>query len=343
MKKYSVIIIGAGPGGLCCATLLARHGLDVLVIERKKTIGPKPCGGGITWRGLIQRVPEKLITRSFVAQHVQTNFQNFVISSPTPMVATVNRRHLGQWMAQQARDQGARLLTGASVKKIHANSVTLTDDNGREQRYGYRYLVGADGSSSMLRKYLRLDTTHMGLGIQYLVPGHFANMEWHLNTRLLGNGYCWIFPSQEFASIGIYTDGRQLSTGEMLKRLQQWATGQGINLHGLKPQAGRINYDYQGWRFGNKILVGDAAGLASGLTGEGIYPAIVSGEAAAYSILNPEYRAVNLLQLIRKQQIHRQILAISGKNPFVCSLVMELLAIGLRASLIAFSKLEMAD
>ena len=45
----NAVIVGAGPGGLACARLLAEHGLDVLVLERKKEAGPKVCGGGITW------------------------------------------------------------------------------------------------------------------------------------------------------------------------------------------------------------------------------------------------------------------------------------------------------
>ena len=63
MDSFSVIIVGAGPGGLACATLLAGHGLDVLVLEKKPVPGPKVCGGGITWRGLIQRVPESLVDK----------------------------------------------------------------------------------------------------------------------------------------------------------------------------------------------------------------------------------------------------------------------------------------
>ena len=61
MQTYSVIIIGAGPGGLACARLLAEQGMDVLVLERKSIVGPKVCGGGITWDGLLGRVPMNLI------------------------------------------------------------------------------------------------------------------------------------------------------------------------------------------------------------------------------------------------------------------------------------------
>lgn len=67
-------------------------------------------------------------------------------------------------------------------------------------------------------------------------------------------------------------------------------------------QAAPINFDFRGFNFGNKFLIGDAAGFASGLTGEGIYFAIVSGREIAKKILDPNY---NLLYLKRILKIKR--------------------------------------
>lgn len=343
MPNFAAIVIGAGPAGLSCARLLAENGTKVLVLERKNIIGPKVCGGGITWKGLIQRVPERLIDRSFTVQHIFSNYQKIRITSPSPIVATVSRKKLGQWMYRQAVTAGACVMTGMTAKKINQHCVTAVDDTGMEHCFSYRYLIGADGSRSLLRKYLRLDSGCMGIGIHYQIPGAFDTMEWHLDTKLFGNGYSWIFPYQNHASIGIYTDGTALHPKEMVQRLLNWAVGYGINLRGLKPRAGLINYDYQGWRFGNKMLIGDAAGLASGLTGEGMYPAIVSGEAAARSIIDPFDQAEDLNRLIRKQQNHRQILKISGRNSTICTMTMEMLTLGLRTGAIPFTKLAMAD
>ena len=65
------------------------------------------------------------------------------------------------------------------------------------------------------------------------------------------------------------------------------------------------------------MLIGDAAGLASGLTGEGMYSALVSGETAARVILNPEYDCHELQLLIKKQQKHRRIVEFSAKHTLV--------------------------
>ena len=93
----------------------------------------------------------------------------------------------------------------------------------------------------------------------------------------------------------------------MLHSLVRWADDQKISLAGLKPRAGLINFDYRGWRFNNIMLIGDAAGLASGLTGEGMYPALVSGETAAKIIINPDYDCSELQRIITKQKYHQRI------------------------------------
>jgi geranylgeranyl reductase len=337
MQSFSVVIVGAGPGGLACAKVLAKHDIDVLVLERKSTIGPKVCGGGITWAVLTKRIPENLIDRSFTAQHIRSNLQSTVISSSQPIISTIRREILGQWMLNQAEKAGAVIKNSCSVKSITKKSVETNQGT-----FGYHYLIGADGSSSIVRKYLNLETEKTGVGIQFMVPGHFKKMEWHLNASLFKNGYCWIFPYHDMASVGIYGTKPQNNPKDMLVSLKKWSARYEIPVKGLKPKAGTINYDYRGWRFGSTMLVGDAAGLASGLTGEGIYPALVSGETAAKTIINPDYDSRELQKLIRKQQKHQRILDLSAKHKSVNILTMEILILALRAGIIPFSMLEMA-
>ena len=338
MQSFSVVIVGAGPGGLACARLLAEHGLDVLVLERNSVIGPKVCGGGITWDGLIKRVPEHLIDGAFPSQHIRSNYQQTIIQSSDPIVATIRRDVLGKWMCQQAENAGAVIKTSCPVNRIDSDSVSTN-----QGKFGYRYLIGADGSSSIVRKYLRLATKKVGVGIHFLVPGNFEKMEWHLNNRLFNNGYGWIFPYQDMASVGIYGVKPSNNPKKMLANLRQWAKQQKISLDGLKPKAGLINFDYKGWRFGNKMLIGDAAGLSSGLTGEGMYSALVSGEAAARVILDQEYECRELQLLITKQKKHQRIVEFSAKNKLLNITLMEILILALRTGIIPFSMLEMAD
>ena len=114
-----------------------------------------------------------------------------------------------------------------------------------------------------------------------------------------------------------------------------------INYAGLQPEAANIAFDYQGHQFGNIFLIGDAAGLASGLTGEGILPAIISGEEIAKLIINPGYASNKLTNLIKNHSLHTRILLLSGKSTFHCRTIMESLVLALRLKLVPFSALEM--
>ena len=338
MQSFTVIIVGAGPGGLACARLLAEHGLDVLVLERKPVAGPKVCGGGITWDGLIKRVPGHLVEGAFPKQYIRSNYQHAVVKADAPIVATIRREVLGDWMYHQAQEAGAEIKTSCLVHRITPAAVKTSLGD-----FGYRYLIGADGSGSMVRKYLRLATGRVGVGIHFQVPGNFDRMEWHLNDALFNNGYGWIFPFRDMASVGIYGAKPNNNPRQMLNSLKCWTDEQNIPVSGLKPKAGLINFDYNGWRFNNIMLIGDAAGLASGLTGEGIYPALVSGETAARVILNPDHDCAELQRLLAKQKKHRRIVEFSAKNRLVNIATMEILVLALRMGLIPFSMLEMAD
>lgn len=337
MQEYHTIIVGGGPGGLACATLLARAGRKVLVLERRPRIGPKVCAGGVTWSGLRQRLPETLVQKTFPDQHLFTRWQQTVISAAQPLVSTVNREELGQWQLQEALAAGVRVETNRPVGRIGERSL----EAGREM-FSFRYLVGADGSSSTVRRHLGLLTREVGVGLNLFVEGDFPRMEWHLDDRFFNNGYAWIFPHRGRTSIGAYAGRLTVEPGILRKNFLLWAAGHGIKLGSVKLDAGLINYDFQGWHFGHRFLVGDAAGLASPLTGEGIFPAIVSGEETARTILDPRYPAPEMVRLLARHHLHRRLVAFTGRNRLACRLTMETLVAALRIGAVSFNALEMA-
>ena len=169
-------------------------------------------------------------------------------------------------------------------------------------------------------------------------------MEWHLSTRNFGTGYGWIFPHKNTVSVGAYSPQIQMSSGRLKRNLLRWAEGRGFRqLQDLPCQAGLINYDYRGYHFGSTWLVGDAAGLASGLTGEGIYPAIISGQTVAQQILDSSrHNQPEFSSLLRKQQQHRRIVNLTCRHA-ACSLFLtEFFLLLLRFRLLSFHALEMS-
>jgi len=341
--QCDVLIVGAGPGGLACATKLASKNFQVVVVERKKEIGPKVCAGGITWDGLIRRVPERLIEKSFSDQYITSNWQQIKVSERNPIIATINRSKLGQWMSTEAEGYGAKIINDTRVTNIQFGEATIESSANKKQKIQYNHLVGADGSSSFVRKYLNIPTEKIGIGINYQLATQAEKMQWHLNSRVFGYGYGWIFPHSRDVSIGAYSPRGNISPATLKKRLIGWAADQGYNLKREHGKAALINYDYRGFQFGKTWLVGDAAGLASGLTGEGIFPAIISGEIVAEKIADPTFSTNMLDKMIRKQKLHQSIINFAKKNGLFCSFLMESLVLLLRLKIINFHILEMAE
>lgn len=342
-QTTEILIIGGGPGGLACATLLAQHGVRVVLAERKALIGPKVCAGGITWNGLLQYVPPSLVEQKFAEQHIITRRQRIVVTEQNPIIATISRQRLGQWMADQAREAGVTILTNTRALALSQGQAELATAGNRRIELSFDHLVGADGANSLVRRFLGLPSRAMGIGLNCMLPGRYEQMQWHLHSQRFGYGYGWIFPHAETVSIGAYGDVNNLSALMLKKRLLQWAAEQGFRLKPDAIRAGLVNFDYRGVEFGRTWLVGDAAGLASGLTGEGIYPALVSGQAVARMILDPGYAAPELTGIVKKQRQHRQIIALARRQRHLCSLLMELFALLLRLKIVDFHVLEMAE
>jgi len=338
MSKYDVVIIGGGPGGLSCAATLARCGAKIMLLERKQNIGRKVCAGGITWHGLIKQVPESLIQRTFPEQHIYSNWQKICFRKQNPIIATVNREELGRWMMKEAIKEGAHIRTGCYVKNITGQSLTATDENGKTFTLGFEHLVGADGSTSIVRRHLGIPTEKLGVGINYQIEGNYKHMEWHLNTALFGSGYSWIFPHRETVSIGAYVTRDTITPDRLKRSLVSWATTRGFDLTNASTKAEFINFDYRGCQFDNTWLVGDAAGLASGLTGEGINPAIISGEEVARKIIDPCHPAEPLTRMVKKHRKHTKIVALASRSKPLCSLLMETLVLLLRLKIVDFQK-----
>ncbi len=335
MKRYDVVIVGAGPAGLAAARELARAGAKVAVLERRRRPGPKVCAGGVTWSGMLRDLPAELVERSFRAQRIFTPLQQAMIEEPHPVVSTVSRERLGEWMTARAEEAGATVVTGARVTAVEEDAVRC---GGIGFRFGH--LIGADGQASLIRRRLGLGIREYGIGIDLRVPGEFSHMEWHLDPRLFGNGYAWIFPHRGHASIGAYCHGRTMSASRLMAALIRWAEKRGIRLEPGRARAARIGLDFRGFRFGRIFLAGDAAGLASALTGEGILPAVASGRAAALEIISPGSGEEEMKKLVRKWRLHRRIIAMS-RHRFAAGTVLEPLVAALRCGIISFRALEM--
>lgn len=311
MEHFDVIIVGAGPGGLTAATTLASSGRSVLLVEKNPVIGPKICAGGITLKDIERGISSELEGRAFSAMSVYGPRGNkTVIRMERPFLRTITRPTLGQWMARQLECTPVTVRTSTRVTEVRTKTVVLNGNN----EVGFGHLIGADGSLSVVRRHLGIPVRNVVSAIQYNVPEPFEEIAFYLDGRLFGPGYAWVFPHLRFTSIGC----GMLTTYEthfpLRTALRTWLKKVSIDVHDAPIEAWNINCDYRGHTFGNVHLVGDAAGFTSGLTGEGIYFAMVSGEEIAKKIVDPSYTQMELHRLLVIKRRHERLLGWLAKG-----------------------------
>jgi len=308
--KYDVIIVGAGPAGLSCAEVLAKGGKSVLVLEKNNEVGPKICAGGLS---------AKVIENDYLSlQDVDKIFRSIKIIFPgtvkkithhNPLVATISREKLGKIMLEKALKSGAEVRTETEVKEINNNSIIV---NG--QKINYQYLIGADGSNSTIRKFLGIKTEKILVTLQYVIPQEvqkFEEMKYFFDSRIF-SGYFWIFPHRDYTIVGAghCPKFNRKKHFNLKNNFKKWLENKHIKTNGLKLEGFLISFDYQGYQFGNKFLIGDAGGFASGLTGEGIYFAIISGREAARKIIDPRYNCPEISKILKIKRNHENFLGL---------------------------------
>lgn len=307
MQKFDVVIVGAGPAGLKAAAILAKNNKKVLVLEKNKIIGKKVCAGGITEKGL-EYIPKKLIEREFNSFFIISNKKRRIKSN----VYTIERGKFGQYQFQKAKKAGAIIKTGCLVKKINKNSVIA--DN---KEYFFNYLIGADGSNSIVRQYLGLKSNATALAVQYKLNQTAKDMEFHFNPKKFRTWFVWVFPHKDYTYIGVGILLQFKEKKYLRKTLEDFAKQHNFNIKNATFEAAILNMDYKGFKFNNIFLVGDAAGLANPFTGEGIHRALVSGEETANKIINPDYECKKLRKIGRKNKKLVKILLTLNKSPFL--------------------------
>ncbi|MDD3531954.1 MAG: NAD(P)/FAD-dependent oxidoreductase [Candidatus Shapirobacteria bacterium] len=306
MVFFDVVIIGAGPAGLKCAQTLSNTKYRVLVLEKNSQVGPKVCAGGLTGKDLdYLKLPPELIDFSYRKVKLHVNGLPFRVRDDKDFIYTIDRKNLGQWQVNKLSGvKNIKIKIGAKVSKIDKGFVVVN-----KRKIGYGFLVGADGSASIVRQCLGIKPKSTNVAIQYILPTKgYQDLELFFDSNLFSAWYAWIFPHRHYVSIGCGANPAILPADKLNSNFKNWLDKRGIDVSGGKYEAFAINCDYQGYRFGNVFLAGDAGGFASELTGEGIYQALVTGEEVAKTILNSNYQPRKINDLLTTKRRHNKVL-----------------------------------
>ena len=303
--------------------------MSALLLEKNPVAGQKVCAGGITRKGFqLLKIPDEVIEHKVdeVGLH-SAGFSNLK-KLPEPVMFTVDRRVFGQWQLDQLKALPVVFRNNAKVTGIAGQTVIVND----EEKIGFRYLVGADGPNSMVRKHLGIPLEKVLATVQYTIPdpGTPSRMEIYLDPKYFHSWYAWSFPHKDAVAVGACCDPKHMAGKALKQNFSRWLVKRGYDITGAKYESYPISYDYRGLQFGNIFLAGEAAGIASGLTGEGIYQSLVSGEEAAGRIQDKDFRSEAFRFVLKYNDIQHRFLRFSNSIGPVRSLLGDLLILAMR-------------
>jgi geranylgeranyl reductase len=309
---YDVVIIGGNISGLACAKFLIQSNLKILLIEKNKDVGKKICAGGVSSLDL-EYLPNDVL--DVPLQKITLNYKNKTVIFPQngDVIATIDRQKLlNQWIKKLINNKNFYFLYNDPVSEIISNN-SLKTISGKI--INFKFLIGADGSNSLVRKYLKISSKKICAAFQYIIDTteqKFKHFAIYLDPYLFGGGYVWIFPHHDYTSIGCGSDIRLINPKKLKNNFDFWLEKNNINTINSKLECQIINFDYRGFKFKNLFLAGDAAGLASGFTGKGIYSAIISGQQIADDILGNNNK--NLIENWLKKKNKQEFFMLFLKN-----------------------------
>lgn len=290
----NAIIAGGGPAGLSAAAQIAARGHSVLLVEEGHEIGSpiRTSGGSFIDELDALGIPANLYHPIWRVRFLSPN-NAAVFDYARPSFCVIDVRGVFQFLAERAIAAGATIrLATRAVGLTVANDV-VTGVRTSVEDLPCQVVIDATGYRAALLKQAGLDPgfRRFGAGAEYdFYAPHCDQREALLiaGEQLAPSGYAWIFPwgrKRVRVGVGIIHPDSSAHPDFYLNRLVENADKWGVNLKGAQPvehHSGLIPSERFAASFsGDGILaVGDAAGQASTLAGEGIRWAIQAGRMA---------------------------------------------------------------
>ncbi|MBQ9475389.1 MAG: NAD(P)/FAD-dependent oxidoreductase [Bacteroidales bacterium] len=280
MIETDVLVVGAGPAGTSCGIRLRQAGVDCLVIDRAEFPRDKICAGGMTpraWR-LLDSIAPGFSYEYQEVRRITLSFENqccLDIEAAEP-IRVVQRRNFDYALLQYYISRGGCFRREA-FRSVEEQEDYLLVSTISGQKIKCRYLVGADGSSSLVRRHLTGKREQGLLCVeQYCPKSPDISIDITLSRRYDFGGYFFRFPNPAFDVLG-FCDAS--TTPDKFRGVLK---DRGLEAGRIKGQYLYLSNDYP--LHPKIILIGDAGGFAHRVSYEGIYSAFVTGCNAATAI-----------------------------------------------------------
>jgi flavin-dependent dehydrogenase len=296
IPTYDAIIVGGGPSGSTCASILVKSGINTLLLDRANFPRVKLCGGWLSppiWN-VLGISPDEYTPRlwKFKRVHIHFHGRKYTLKADGYFV---RRYEFDDFLLKRSRVQN----TEHNVRQIEKDSEGYwVIDN----QFRAKYLIGAGGTHCPVARSLFPKPDNLQCGTQEKEfegdadeiaacrAGEDGEPEILLHDDM--KGYSWNVPKGNWLNIG---------SGTLIARdvLPAWTKARkffednATIPHSSRPILEKMkghgyvffNTDHLAQcQANNAFLIGDALGLAQPMTGEGILPAVLSAKVCATAI-----------------------------------------------------------
>jgi 2-polyprenyl-6-methoxyphenol hydroxylase-like FAD-dependent oxidoreductase len=287
-RARRVLIVGGGVAGMSAATMLARSGVDVCLVDLDP--GWRVAGAGITLTASTLRafktlgILERVIEEGHVHEGIRAcdvqgrpleELRSPLLGEGIPGAGGILRPVLHRILAEQVKALGVEVRLGVGVQSVHQqeSGIAAVFTDGAQDRYDV--IVGADGIASGLRKLLFPEAPG---------PRFTGQACWRLTTErppgidrrhffLGGRGKCGLTPVSKGEMYLFYLehvpDNPWREPSRQYVLLRELLGQYGGVLAGVRDALGpRSRIVYRpleahvlrgGWSRGRAVLIGDAA------------------------------------------------------------------------------------
>jgi menaquinone-9 beta-reductase len=304
-NPIDVFVVGGGPAGLATAIAARRHGLCVVVADGAVPPIDKPCGEGLMPDGVeaLRQLGITIENEAYPFRGIRfvDNGTKAETEFPRGTAYGIRRTHLHRILLDHAAAIGVQMLWRAAVTGLHPEGALIAGQLVRA-----RWIVGADGTSSRVRNWAKLDRREpdasqkkrFGFRIHYRVSPWTDFMELHWGRQ------CQIYvtpASQEEVCVALISSSPKLRLLDALGEFPELRA----RLANAKPASSErgaitVTRRLRSVHRGRTVLVGDASGGVDAITGEGLCLAFRQAALLGECLASGD--------LVRYQQFHRALL-----------------------------------